>query len=324
MRFAGSTALVTGGAGFIGSNLVTALLKEGAKVRVVDNFFSGSAENLEEVRGKIELIEGSVSSREIMREALKGVDYVFHLATVNIIAAVSFPLLEEETNVRGTVNLLELCKDLHIKRFLYTSSVSVYGFAQRFPISEDTPPSFTSIYPAGKYAGEAYSLAFHKLFGVPITILRYSNVYGPKQSPQNPYSGVISKFFLWAIKGEPLRIYGNGKQTRDFVYVDDVVEATLRAALLPSVVGEVFNIATGKETSINQLAEKIVSLVNPYAELKVEYLPNREIDSIPRRVLNIEKARNILGWQPLVDLEEGLRKTYEWFKTQTLEDLNFG
>jgi len=315
MRFAGSTALVTGGAGFVGSNLVLALLKEGAKVRVVDNFFTGSLENLGEALEKIELIEGSVSHREIMQEALKGVDYVFHLATVNIIAAVSSPLLEEETNVRGTVNLLELCKNLPIKRFVYTSSVSVYGNGQSFPISEDAPPRFTSIYPAGKYAGEAYCEAFHKLFGIPITIIRYSNVYGPRQSPSNPYSGVISKFFWWAMRGEPLRIYGDGEQTRDFVYVDDAVEATLRAGLLSSAVGEVFNIATGKETSINRLAEMVFSLVHPARKLEKEYLPIREIDSIRRRVLNIEKAQRLLDWQPTVDLADGLRRTYEWFKT---------
>lgn len=318
MRFTDSTVLVTGGAGFVGSNLVIALLNEGAKVRVVDNFFTGSLENLKDVRDDIEFIEGSVSSKAIMEEAVQGVDYVFHLATVNIIAAVSSPLLEEETNVRGTVNLLELCKDLPIKRFVYTSSVSVYGNASKFPIPEDAPPQFTSIYPAGKYAGEAYCLAFHKLFRVPITIVRYSNVYGPRQSPNNPYSGVISKFFYWAMKGEPIRIYGDGEQTRDFIYVEDAVEATIRASLMPNAIGEVFNIATGKETSINTLAQLIFHIVNPQGQLIIEYLPEREIDYIKRRVISIEKAKRFLDWEPKVCLSEGLRKTYDWFKTQQL------
>lgn len=322
MRYLNSTVLVTGRAGFVCSNLILALLKEGAKVKVVDNFFTGRVENLKEVLGEIELIEGSVSSPEILREATKGVDYVFHLATVNIIAAVSAPLLEEETNVRGTVNLLEICKDLPIKRFVYTSSVSIYGNADKFPIPEDAPPRFTSIYPAGKYSGEAYCIAFHKLFKVPVTILRYSNVYGPKQAPSNPYTGVISKFIYWAISGKPLQIYGNGKQTRDFVYVDDAVEATLKAGLVSSAIGEVFNIATGRETSINDLALMIYSIVNPQGRPEIEYLPNREIDSIERRVLDITKAKRILGWEPKVDLPEGLRKTLEWFKTQGIENID--
>ncbi len=322
MRFVGTTALVTGGAGFVGSNLVIALINEGAKVRIVDNFFTGSLDNLEEVRNKVELIEGSVSSREIMEKALRGVDYVFHLATVNIIAAVTAPLLEEETNVRGTVNMLEICKNLPIRRFIYTSSVSIYGNAERFPIPEEAPPRFTSIYPAGKYAGEAYCEAFHKLFGIPITILRYSNVYGPRQSPSNPYCGVIGKFFWQALKKEPLQIYGDGTQTRDFVYVDDAVEATLRAALLPAAVGEIFNIASGEETSINQLAEIVFSIANPEGKLEREYLPKREIDSIQRRVLSIEKAKRLLGWEPKVKLAEGLRKTYEWFASRGFRDMN--
>ncbi|MBC7327422.1 NAD-dependent epimerase/dehydratase family protein [bacterium] len=322
MRFAGRTVLVTGGAGFVGSNLVVALLREGAKVKVVDNFFTGNLENLKEVYDKIELLECSVSSSQIA-SFLSDVEYIFHLATVNITAAVEDPLLEQDTNVKGTVNLVYLCKDLPIKRFVYTSSVSIYGNAKVMPIPEDAYPQFTSIYPAGKYAGEAYCQAFYSLYNIPITILRYSNVYGPRQSPKNPYSGVISKFFFNALRQKPLQIYGSGEQTRDFVYVDDAVEATLRAAILPQAVGEVFNIATGKETSINELADIIWSIVNPGKKPEKVYLPKRKIDSIERRVLNIDKARKLLSWSPKTELKEGLMLTYEWFKEQNFDSMAY-
>ncbi|MBC7330163.1 NAD-dependent epimerase/dehydratase family protein [bacterium] len=310
MRFKNAQVLVTGGAGFVGSNLVIALVREGAKVRVVDNFFTGSVENIQEVLNEVELIRASVRSREAMEKALEGVDYVFHLATVNIQAAVKYPELEMETNVGGTVNLLNLCKNLPVKRFVYTSSVSIYGQQKDFPIKEDAPPILKSFYPAGKYAGEAYCFAFHHHFGLPITILRYSNVYGPRQSPSNPYSGVVSKFLNSALRGEKIVIHGDGKQTRDFVYIEDAVEATLRSALEPQAIGEVFNIASGKETSIEELAGLIISMVNN--SLEIEYVEPRQIDYVKRRVLDIQKAQRLLGWSPKTDLREGLKKTYEW------------
>jgi UDP-glucose 4-epimerase len=318
MRFKDATVLVTGGAGFVGSNLVVALVREGARVRVVDNFFTGSVENIKEVINDIELIRASVSSREDMEKAIEGVDYVFHLATVNIQAAVQFPELEMETNVGGTVNLLNLCKNLPIKRFVYTSSVSIYGQQKHLPIKEDAPPILKSFYPAGKYAGEAYCFAFHHHHGVPITILRYSNVYGPKQSPSNPYAGVVSKFLNSALKGEKIVIHGDGKQTRDFVYIEDAVEATLLSAIIPQAIGEVFNVASGKETSIEDLVKLVMLMVN--GSLEIEYVQPREIDYVERRVLDIQKAQRLLGWSPKTDLREGLRKTYEWMQCNAKSD----
>ena len=225
------------------------------------------------------------------------------------------PDLDFRTNAQGTFNVLSEAKKFGVK-VIYASSASVYGNARHLPICEDDQVNILNPYAASKLSGEAYCMAFHESYGLPVVILRYSNVYGPYQSPDNPYCGVVSKFFNAVKNKQPIQIHGNGEQTRDFTYVDDVVEATLLAALSERAVGQVFNIGTGFETSVNQLVSYVrqsaIKSINIDQNFKIKYIDRRDIDNITRRVLNIEKARKILRWVPAVTLQEGLRKTYEW------------
>lgn len=309
MRFKGKHILVTGGAGFIGSNLTDALVRAGARVTVLDDLFTGNLDNIS-CLSDIEFINGSVTDFELVDRLVGKSDIVFNLAVRNIIVSTVSPRLDFQVNTGGIFNVLQSAKKHGIERVVYTSSASVYGNPRYLPINEDDRLSTLSPYAASKLAGENYCTAFYESYDVPVVMLRYSNVYGIKQNPNNPYCGVISKFFDNMLNKYPPSIHGDGEQTRDFTYVDDVVEATMIAAVSPKANGEVFNVASGIETSVNDLAANIAVLVD--YPLPAAYIDKRDIDNIRRRVLNIEKIRRALRWTPTTNLRTGLKKTGEW------------
>ncbi|NQT25571.1 NAD-dependent epimerase/dehydratase family protein [candidate division KSB1 bacterium] len=312
MSFKEKKILVTGGAGFVGSNLVDRLVEEGAEVIVLDDLFTGRKENITNFNS-IEFIQGSVSDIELIDKLIKRVDLVFNLAVRNIIVSTKSPLLDFQVNTGGIVNILLAAKKHGIERVIYTSSASIYGNPRYLPINEDDSLSTLNPYAASKLSSENYCHAFFESFQVPMAIVRYSNVYGIKQSPLNPYCGVVSKFFESIMNGQAPQIHGDGEQTRDFTYVSDAVEATLLAALKPKAEGEVFNVGTGKETSVNELVEKIIQIVG--VKTKPIYIDRRDIDNIRRRVLNIERSRKVLRWVPIKTLRTGLEETYQWLKS---------
>ena len=313
MRFKGAKVLVAGGAGFVGSNLVNRLVEEGACVTVLDDLFTGRKENISHL-SDIRFVEGTVTDYKVVSRLVKEADFVFNLAVRNIIVSTASPLLDFQVNCGGTFNFLTAIKTHGVERFVYSSSASVYGNLRYMPINEDDYLSTLTPYAASKLAGENYCSAFYESYGVPVVVLRFSNVYGVNQSPTNPYCGVISKFFDRITHGKAPHIHGDGEQTRDFTYVSDAVEATLLAALSPKGEGEVFNVASGKETSINDLVLMMSDVTD--TQVSPAYIDKRDIDNIRRRVLNIEKIRRVLRWVPQVTLHRGLEMTYDWLRGQ--------
>jgi UDP-glucose 4-epimerase len=307
----GATVLVTGGAGFVGSRIVRELVARGSRVTVLDDFSTGTLELLPP-EGTFRLVRGSVTDLNALREAGAGATVILHAAARNIIASTANPYDDFETNVRGTLNVLTFARETNPARVVYCSSASVYGNPVHLPINEDDPVSTLSPYSVSKLAGENYGRAFYESYDLPTTALRYSNVYGPHQSPGNPYCGVVSRFIAAALEGRPLSIHGDGEQTRDFTFVDDVVDATLRAATSPRAEGLVFNVATGIETSVRRLAELVLEATG--SRSPIESVDRRDIDNIRRRVLSIERARRILRWSPVTNLSAGLRQTVEWIR----------
>lgn len=304
-------ALVTGGAGFVGSNLVRIILERlpDTRVTVLDDLSTGTME-LVPNHERLRFVRGSVEDSETVKKTMEGVDLVFHLAARNIIASTKNPRSDFETNIGGTLNVLLAARDLEVDKVVYTSSASVYGNPRYLPINEDENLSTLTPYSVSKLAGENYCRSFYDSYGLPTVAVRYSNVYGPAQNPENPYCGVVSKFIQTVRNGVNPRIHGDGEQTRDFTYVRDAVEATLEAGLSVRGLGDVFNIASGVETSVNTLAKLIIEICD--ADLKVDFIDRRDIDNIRRRVLNIERIRRVFRWVPTHTLERGLRKTVEW------------
>jgi UDP-glucose 4-epimerase len=307
--FAGRQVLVTGGAGFVGSALVRRLLALGARVTVLDDLYTGLREA---VPPGVRFVHGSVTNPDLVFSLVAGMDYVFHLAARNIIASTANPRDDFETNIGGTLNVLLAARQHGPRRVIYTGSTSVYGNPRSIPINEDDPVVPLSPYAVSKLSGEHYCLAFYESYGLPVSVVRYSNVYGEGQRPDNPYCGVVAKFFAAAYQDRPLQIHGDGQQTRDFTYIDDAVDATLLAAVAPRAEGEVFNVGTGIETTVNELARLIGRVLDRH--ITVEHVDRRDIDNIRRRVVNIEKARRMLRWSPQVTLEEGLRRTARWLE----------
>ena len=309
--FSGSTVLVTGGAGFIGSNVVGRITGAGGKVIVLDDLFTGDLNNIDP-GVPYEFVEGSVADYDTVRDLMARCDYVAHLAARNIIISTKNPFEDYKTNIGGTLNILMAARETKPKGVVYSSSASIYGNPKILPILEDETPVTFSPYSVSKLAGENYSYAFYETYFVPVSVVRYSNIYGPKQNPSNPYCGVISRFIQAIDEGKPVQIHGDGHQTRDFTYVDDAVEATLSALLSPRADGLVFNIGTGTETGIIDLVNMLSELLGVKAEC--DHIDRRDIDNIRRRVLNIERIRTRLRWQPQVTLYEGLRRTIEWYR----------
>ncbi|MBT9589266.1 NAD-dependent epimerase/dehydratase family protein [bacterium] len=302
------TVLVTGGAGFVGSNLTRRLTQQyGCQVTVLDDLFTGQREFLAGL--DVELVEGSVTDTALVERLARGKTWIFHLAARNIIVSGREPRQDLEVNVIGTFNVLEAARKHEVERVIYSSTSSIYGNPRYIPILEDELPKFLSFYSSSKYAGESYCSTFHELYGVQTTILRYSNVYGPNQSPANPYCGVIGKFMAAALSGEPLRIHGDGEQTRDYTYVDDACEATIQAAIRPKAIGEIYNVGTELETSVNALARLVLEVSGGSSE--IVYVDKRDIDNIRRRCLNIGKIRTHMRFTPGFTLARGLRQTFE-------------
>lgn len=309
----GKRILVTGGLGFVGSNLTERISRAGAIVTVLDDLFTGTPDNIS--RGiEYELVEGSVVDRELVGKLVKEADYVAHLAARNIIVSTANPRSDYEVNIGGTLNILMAAKEHGIKQIVYTSSASVYGNPKYIPITEDERPHTFSPYAVSKLAGENYCNAFYETFGVPVTAVRYSNIYGPKQNPGNPYCGVIAKFMEAIFNNQQPQVHGDGLQTRDYTYVDDAVDATLLAMLSPKAEGTVFNLGTGVETSVLHLIGMLCDLMGK--QVSPVHIDRRDIDNIRRRVLSIELIRTRLRWQPQIGMEEGLRLTVKWFQAQ--------
>ncbi len=306
--------LVTGGAGFVGSSTVARLLELGAVVTVLDDFFTGLRENLPEPHEQLTVVRGSVNDEHLVRQLVKAADYVFHMAARNIIVSMKDPREDFATNIGGTLNVLMAARNDRVRRVVYTSSASIYGNPRYLPINEDDGTNMLSPYAVSKYAGENYCKAFFESYDVPVAVVRYSNVYGPMQRPENPYCGVVAKFFEAAMAGRSPVIHGDGEQTRDYTYVADAVEATLLAAVSPRAEGQIYNVGTGRETTVNRLATSICSISG--RDVLPQHTDRRDIDNIRRRVLSIEKSRRELRWEPKMTLENGLRATYEWLIRQ--------
>jgi nucleoside-diphosphate-sugar epimerase len=300
--------LVTGGAGFIGSHLVDRLMKEDYEVMVLDNFSTGKVENIQLHLGsqKFHLVKGDVRNLENVREAVRDVDVVFHLAAiVNVPLSIEDPLLVNDVNVRGTLNLLKASLKENIERFIYVSSCAVYGEAHYLPINEEHSIMPLSPYGVSKFAAEHYCKIFHRIHGLKTVCLRFFNVYGPRQSV-GPYSGVITQFIGRLKRGKLPIIYGDGEQTRDFVYVKDVVEASMLVLKCQRCAGEVISVGTGKPTTINELAKVLMNMFRE-TNAEPEYAPPKPGD-IQHSHADIKKAERMLGYKPSVVLKEGIRK----------------
>ncbi|MFC1951689.1 SDR family oxidoreductase [Chloroflexota bacterium] len=299
--------LVTGGAGFIGSHIVDRL-SPGNKVIVLDNLFSGSLSNLEKSKDRITFIKGDILDETLVRNVIAEVEYVFHLAAhVGNIRSIKAPYLDMEVNIKGTINLLEACRGSNIKRFVCTSSAAIFGEAKYIPIDEEHPLNPESPYAVSKLAAEKYCFAFCKVHGVPTTALRYFNAYGPRQGTSE-YANAISIFINKIKNGEPLTIFGDGKQTRDFIFIEDIVTANILAATQPAAVGEIFNVATGQASSIEQLISIIKQISGQ--ETQVAYADFRRGEVRHSRA-DISKARKLLGYSPKINFTEGLLLTWK-------------
>jgi len=305
--------LVTGGAGFIGSHLVDRCVSEGYEVKVLDNFSRSTVSNLEEhlSRDSIELLRGDIRDLKLLRRIMRGVEVVFHeAAQVSVPASLRDPIYTDEVNVRGTLNLLVAASEAGVQRFIFASSSSVYGDPERLPVAEDSPLNPLSPYAASKVAGEAYCRAFHAARGVPIVCLRYFNVFGPRQRLDG-YASVIPAFIGCILKGEPMIIYGDGGQTRDFVNVRDVVEANILALMKEEAVGETFNVGSGRSTSIMELSSMLREICGFDIPSPV-HAPPREGD-VAHSLADIGKAEEILGYRPRTDLRRDLKELFEWY-----------
>jgi UDP-glucose 4-epimerase len=312
--------LVTGGAGFIGSNIVRKLIQSyEAEITVLDDLFTGDQKNLSGL--KCNFVKGSVEDINLVDNCISEVDIVFHLAARNIIISNKNAREDLNVNVIGSFNILESCLKNNIERVVYTSSASIYGNQSKLPIQETDSKDFLSFYSASKYSGEVYAKAFFEVHQLPISIVRYSNVYGSYPLYNNRYSGVISKFLDAVMKQEPIIIHGDGEQTRDYTYIEDAVNGTIAAAIYPKALGEVYNIGTGIETSVNRVAQTLLEITK--SESEIIYTSNRDIDNIRRRVMDIEKTRHDLHYQPMYSMKNGLQKTVErYFELSNVNTIN--
>ena len=298
--------LVTGGAGFIGSNIAEALLGRGDCVRVLDNFSTGRRENLATLAG-VELVEGDLRDPATVRRAVEGVDGVFHQAALRSVPrSVDDPLSSNEVNVTGTLILLQACREAKARRLVYASSSSCYGDDPALPKVETLPTRPVSPYAVSKLAAEHYCHVFARLYGLETVSLRYFNVFGPRQNPESKYSAVIPRFLDQALRGEPLEVHGDGAQSRDFTYIDNVVQANLLACTVPGVGGEVFNIACGTRHSVLEIARTVETLLG--RAVTIQHTPPRSGD-VRHTHASIAKAERLLGYRPTVSFDEGMRRT---------------
>jgi nucleoside-diphosphate-sugar epimerase len=311
-----ATYLVTGAAGFIGSTLARELLAQGEKVRGFDNFSTGKRENLADIIDQIELHEADLLNLDALHQACRGVDYVLHEAAIpSVPRSVKDPLGNNRANVDGTLNLLVAARDAKVKRVIYAASSSAYGDTPTLPKREDMSPNPISPYATAKLASEYYMTSFYRCYGLETVCLRYFNVFGPRQDPTSPYSGVLAKFITQMLHGDPPTIFGDGKQSRDFTFVENVVNANLLAARTKNgeVAGKVFNVATGRRTDLYQTFQILQGLTGYSGEVK--YGPDRAGD-VKHSLADISRAEKSFGYKPSVDFEEGLSRTVEWYRSR--------
>lgn len=306
------TYVVTGGAGFIGSHLAERLLKAGHRVRIVDNFATGKRDNLAQLRGEVEVHEVSITEADALPPIFAGADYVFHQAALaSVPRSVADPLKTHHANATGTLNVLVAARDAGVKRVVYAASSSAYGEVTAEQQSEDMPPAPLSPYGVSKLAGEYYCRAFTHVYGLETVCLRYFNVFGPRQDETSQYAAVIPRFITAMLRGEPPTIYGDGTQSRDFTYIDNVVHGNLLALEAPEAAGEVMNLALGGSVSLLALVEKLNRL------LETDFAPNHAAPrsgDIRFSRASIAKAVELLDFAPVVSFDEGLARTVEWFK----------
>ncbi len=307
-----ATLLVTGGAGFIGSHLVGALLARGNDVRVLDNFSTGRRENLPAADSRLEVLEGDLRDVSLLQRAVQEVEVIFHLAAfISVPASLRDPQTCFEVNTAGTAALFEAARRAGVRKVVFSSSSAVYGDNDNLPLAESEAPRPLSPYALSKLVGEQYGRFYTRTFGLPVTALRYFNVYGPRQAPDSPYAAAIPIFVSRLQSGRAVDIFGDGRQTRDFIFVDDVVRANLLAAETPAADGEVFNLCTGEETSLLDLLKVLSEAAGRRPE--VCFGPPRPGD-IHRSVGDPRKAARLLGFRAETSLAEGLRQTFEWMR----------
>ena len=311
-KFSSRTFLVTGGGGFIGSHLTEALVQRGAAVRVLDSFATGRRENLAHLSGRIELVEGDIRDNETLRRACAGIDTVFHQAAIpSVPRSITEPELNHDVNINGTLNLLLAARDAGVRRLVYAASSSAYGEIGTSAKVEDQLPNPLSPYAVAKLAGEYYCQVFSREYGLETVSLRYFNIFGPRQDPSSPYSGVISKFVTTLLNRQPPTIHGDGEQSRDFTYVDNVVDANIRAADSPAAVGAVINVGTGQRITLNQLLAELQQVMG--TSIDPLYDAPRGGD-VRHSLADLTRADKLLGYHPLVDLATGLRRTVAWYQ----------
>jgi len=306
--------LVTGGAGFIGSAIAKRILEQGDFVRIVDNFSTGKKENIEDFLGNpnFELIEGDLTDIQIAKKAVENMDFVIHQAAIpSVQRSIDDPMKSNNANINGTLNMLLAARDAKIKRFVYAASSSAYGDNPDLPKKEDMPVLPISPYALTKYVGERYCQIFWRLYGLPTICLRYFNVFGPKQDPNSQYSAVIPRFITALLKGEKPIIYGTGEQSRDFTFIDNVVDANLASVKSEKGFGEVFNVACGDQISLNRLLEMLKDILK--TDINPDHKEARIGDVLHTRA-DISKAKEILEYSPKVSIKEGLAKTVDWYK----------
>ncbi|HKY22670.1 MAG TPA: SDR family oxidoreductase [Vicinamibacterales bacterium] len=305
--------LVTGGAGFIGSHLAEELLRRGERVRIVDSLITGKRKNLAHL-SNVEFLEGDLADLAVAKSAVQGVEYVLHQAAIpSVPRSVEDPITSNRANIDATLNVLVAARDAGVKRVVYAGSSSAYGNTPTLPKREDMPANPLSPYALQKLVGEQYMQLFTSLYGLETVTIRYFNVFGPRQDPSSPYSGVISVFARALLENTPPTIYGDGEQTRDFTYIANVVDGVLRAVKAPGASGEVVNVATGSRISLNRLFEVMRGVAK--SQLTVNYGPARHGD-VKDSLADITKARTLLGYEPTVSFEDGLRQTVEWYRTE--------
>jgi UDP-glucose 4-epimerase len=309
-----SLYLITGIGGFIGSSLARALLSRGEQVRGVDNFCTGKRENLADILDRIDFHEADIVDLAAMHKACAGVDFVLHQAAIpSVPKSVLDPLGSNQANLDGTVNVLIAARDAKVKRLVYAASSSAYGDTPTLPKREDMKPDPISPYAVAKLASEHYLISFYRCYQLETVALRYFNIFGPRQDPSSPYSGVLAKFITVMLRGEQPSIYGDGEQSRDFTYIDNAVDANLLACKAPAakVAGQMFNVATGRRVSLNETFKLLEPLTSYKGQPK--YGPERGGD-IKHSLADISKAEAGLGYKPKIDFEEGLRRTVEWYR----------
>ena len=304
--------LVTGGAGFVGSHLVEELARRGERVRVVDNLITGKRQNLAHIPN-VEFLHGDLAEMAVAQQAVSGIDYVLHQAAIpSVPRSVEDPVTSNRANIDASLNLLVAARDAKVKRVVYAGSSSAYGNTPTLPKVETMPTAPLSPYALQKSVVEQYCQMFTALYGLETVTTRYFNVFGPRQDPSSPYSGVISLFISALCDGRQPKIYGDGEHTRDFTYVANVVDGVLRACHAPNVAGEVINVATGGRVSLNHLFRTVRDLVG--AKVEPIYAPPRAGD-VKDSQADITKAKTLLGYAPIVSFEEGLDKTVAWYRT---------